>query len=424
MMQGALRRFGRVGAGLAVALAAAVARAELHWVVPEPTLASVRQVWKEGSLEERSEDGRRFVSLATDGRAHPALAAAQVAPPADARGRFVRLVVRVRGVRHLAHLEVRVAADAAAESWFSLPVPIYADGEYNFLQDGVWTALTLSFGQAEKTGKPDRARVGAIALMATDDGRGRVEIDVAGAALVDAPAQGVVSFTFDDGYREHLTAIRLLAERGWRGTAYVIPHLVGSGAAYLTRADLDEIARLGSDVAAHDDPPFTQLPAAELEPRVRGIRAQLGAWGFAEAAQHLAYPLGKQEPRRVRPTIARVFTTARLAGSGPETLPPADAQLLRAVNVLDSTPPEQVGAWARRAREEGEWLILMFHWLPERAEKATDYALADYRRVLDEVKRAGVRVAPVTEVWREVAAQVAAQGLFPPRTSLPAAPAR
>lgn len=410
--------------GAAIGLAAAVAAAEVRWVVPEATLASVTNVWKEGTLVERNEDGRRFVSLSTDGKAHPALAAAKVAPAADARGRFVRLVVRVRNVAHLAHLEVRVGSDGLASSWFSMPVRIYADGEYNFLQEGVWTALTLSFGEAEPSGAPDRARIDSVGVMATDDGRGRVEVDLAAAAIVDAPKQGVVSFTFDDGYAEHLEAVRLLAARGWRGTAYVIPHLVGTGPAYLSRAGLEEIARLGTDVAAHDDPPFTQIPADQLEPRIRGIREWLTQHGYAEGAQHLAYPLGKQEPRRVRPTVARVFTTARLAGSGPETLPPADPQLLRAVNVLDSTPPEEVGAWARRARDEGEWLILMFHWLPEKAEKATDYALADYRRVLEEVARAKVRVAPVTEVWREVAAQVAAQGLFPPRGSLPAAPAR
>jgi len=45
----------------------------------------------------------------------------------------------------------------------------------------------------------------------------------------------------------------------------------------------------------------------------------------------------------------------------------------------------------------------MFHWLPEKTAKATDYSMADFKRVLDEVAKTGVRVAPITEVWLQIA---------------------
>jgi hypothetical protein len=410
-------------AGWIAALVAPVAGAEERWIVGAPTLATVTKPWKEGTLRAGEDRGRSYVSLVTDGTGAPVLATARgIAPAADARGRFLAVTLRVRGMRHLQNLQLRVASDGCGESWLAFPVRIYADGEYNFLQEDTWASFTASFGEAEVTGSPDRSRLDCVGVMAIDDGKGRVEVDFAGAALVDAPKQGVVSFTFDDGYKEHLTAAKLLAGRRWRGTAYIIPFALGKLPAYLTEADVAEMARLGFDVAAHDDPPFTQVPAAELEPRVRGIQRWLVEHGYEAGAQHLAYPLGKQEPRRVRPTIARVFTTARIAGGGPETLPPADPQLLRTVNVAAGTPPAEVGAWARRAREHGDWLILMFHWLPEATDKHTDYAMADFRRVLDEVAKADVRVAPVTEVWREIAPRVAARAMFPPR-SVPAAPA-
>jgi len=320
-------------------------------------------------------------------------------------------------------LQVRLGSDAFATSWYELSIPIYADRYYNYVQEGTWTPITLSLGEAATAGTPDRGRIDSFAVMATDDGKGRVEVDLAGAALVDSPREGAVSLTFDDGYKEHLTAARMLAERGWRGTAYIIPQVLGTQPAYLTRGDVVEIGRLGSDVAAHDDPPFTDIPAAELEPRVRGIQQQLGELGFAETAKHLAYPLGKQEPTRVRPLIAKLFTTARIAGAGPETIPPADAHLLRTVNVVDTTTPEQIGAWARRAKEQREWLILMFHWLPEHTEKPTDFAMGQFRRALDAIAESGARVAPISEVWREAAPLYEAQQAFPPPSASPAAPA-
>jgi hypothetical protein len=156
-------------------------------------------------------------------------------------------------------------------------------------------------------------------------------------------------------------------------------------------------------VAAHDDAPFTERAPGELAPALRALQRFLVDDGFAAGALHLAYPLGKQEPRRVRPEVRRLFETARLAGGGAETLPPGDPHLLRAVNVESGMTPGEVGAAARRAREHKEWLILMFHHLVERPAQPTDYAMADFARVLDEVARSGIRVEPLTAVWRELA---------------------
>lgn len=415
-----LRRIAAAAIGLA--LAAGTARAEQRWVVAEPSTQHLAKVWKEGEIADRSEAGRAFVEIATDGQGHPTLVVAQ-GLAADARGRFVQLVLRVHGMEHLANLQVRAGSADVASHAYSLPVPVYADPEYNFVQDGVWTAVTLSFGTADVTGAPDRAALHSIGLMVTDDGRGSVRVDVAGIALVDAPREGVVSITFDDGYKEHLAAAKMMQRHGWRGTAYVIPDALGTKPAYMTLQDVLELGRLGFDVAAHEDPPFTQIAPGELEPRVRRVQEFLLRHGFAEGAKHLAYPLGKQEPSHVRPTVERLFTTARIAGGGPETLPPADPHLLRAVNVIAGTKPEQVGEWARRAKEHGEWLILMLHWLPDATAKHTDYSMDDYRRMLEEIAKVGVRVAPVTEVWKEIAPVVAAQSLFPPAGSAPAAPA-
>src|SRR5262249_35092018 len=151
-------------------------------------------------------------------------------------------------------------------------------------QEDTWASVTLPFALGEVAGKPDRAKIDSFGLMATDDGKGKVTVDFAGAALVDGPKEGVVSFTFDDGYKEHLEAARMFAARGWKGTAYIIPFVLGSQPGYLTVDDVAEIARLGWDVAAHDDPPFTSIPADQLEPRIRGIHDWLVDHGYKEGA--------------------------------------------------------------------------------------------------------------------------------------------
>ena len=417
-------------AALAISMAVLVlgaerARAGENWIEVAPTTDRVASMWKEGTITTKRDTGRSFVRIATDGSAHPTLAAMRaIAPVVDARHRFVKVLLRANDLENLSGIEVRVGSDSLKSAWYSYTVPLYGDPEYNFLQDGEWTTITMSLGASNASGAPNRGAIDSIGILVTDKGKGGVEVDFGGVAVVDEPAEGVVSFTFDDGYKEHLSAVKLLAERGWRGTAYVIPSTIGRFA-YLTVDDLAEIRRLGSDVAAHDDPPFTDVAPNDLEPRLRGIQSFLVEHGHAQGARHLAYPLGKQETRRVRPTVNNLFATARLAGSGPETVPPGDPHLLRAVNVIDTTTPEQVGAAAQRARDNHEWLILMFHWLPEKTAKPTDYAMADFKRVLDEVAKTGVRVAPITEVWTQIApapdvelAKRAAAG------AVPASPAR
>jgi hypothetical protein len=394
----------RLAAGLALlAVAATPVRAAERWVEAEPNSQRVTLLWKEGTVTTLREMGRSFVRIATDGKANPTVAAMRgLAPTVDARKQFVKVLLRVQGFENLSGIEVRVGSDSLSSSWYSYTVPLYGDLDYNLLQDGEWTAVTMSLGASNAVGKPDRGAIDSLGFLVSDKGKGGVQLDFGGFAVVDEPAEGVVSFTFDDGYKEHLSAAKLLAERGWRGTAYVIPETIGASI-YLTLADLAEIQRLGTDVAAHDGPPFTQLAPNDLEPRLRGIQSFLVEHGYALGAQHLAYPLGKQETRRVRPTVNKLFATARLAGSGPETLPPADPHLLRAWNVTNATTPEQVGEAARRARDNHEWLILMFHWLPEKTAKATDYSMSDFKRALDEVAKTGVRVAPVSEVWSQIA---------------------
>jgi peptidoglycan/xylan/chitin deacetylase (PgdA/CDA1 family) len=390
----------------AAALAAAVAapvRAAERWIDAEPTAERVKSQWKEGKVETASEMGKSFVRITTDGKTNPTFAAMSgIAPAVDASKQFVKVLLRVHGFENLAGIELRVGSDAMKSAWYSYTVPLYGDPLYNLLQDGEWTTITMTLGANNANGAPNRGAIDSFGVAVSDKGKGPVQLDFGGVAVVDEPAEGVVSFTFDDGYKEHLTAMKLLAEHGWRGTAYVIPTTIG-GPIYLTVDDLKEIQRLGSDVAAHDDPPFTDLPPNELEPRLRGIQDFLVQNGFALGAQHLAYPLGKQETRRVRPTVDKLFATARLAGSGPETLPPADPHLLRAFNVTDSTTPEQVAAAAQRAKDNHEWLILMFHWLPEKTAKPTDYSMSDFKRLLDAVAKTGVRVAPVSEVWAQIA---------------------
>lgn len=400
---------------LGLAWAAPAAAADAVPGVPAATFEPLRGV---GSHARGNDAGRAWLRFESAG---PGATAAVGTPrpleaPLDLRGRFVVIRVRVDRAERLSGAELVLAS---REGTFVIPVPVFADPPMNLLQSGEWLDLTLSLGAARSEGRPDRGAIERVEwrLAERADAGPRLTGWVGALSSRPLPAEGVVSLTFDDGYDEHFAvAAPLLAEHGFRGTAYVMPDQVGAPG-YLSREQVHALARhFGWDVAAHQFSPLTDFPRAELPGVLDGVQAWLEANGAGEGRRHLAYPLGKHDAGILALVRAR-FATARLASGGAETLPPADPLRLRAFNVLSTTTPAQLGEAALRAREEREWLILMFHWLVDAPQRETEYPIAQLREGLAAIEATRVAVRPVAEVWRSLEAGPSAA-----RASAPAAP--
>lgn len=363
------------------------------------TRGEYRLAWPAGVLASGGSGLDAWHQLRTDPAAGPSLAvsAEPLRPALDLRRRFVRLRVKVDDVARLRGLELRLGS-RGFDHHFAFALPLYADPEANRVRDGAWANLSFAFAAARTVGTPDRAAIDRLGIHVTDTGE-PVRVSWTDLEVVPQAATGVVSLSFDDGYAEHLDAARWMAEYGFRGTAYVIPESLGQPS-YLTLDQTRELSALGWEIAAHHETPFTEIELGELDATVGAVQRFLRENGFAEDASHLAYPLGKQNDPGVRALVRDRFTTARMAGGGFETLPPADPHLLRVMNVLNTTTPREIGAAAREAGAEGAWLILMFQFLPERADSPTAYAAADFRKALREIAASRVLVRPVGETWK------------------------
>ncbi len=352
------------------------------------------------AMEGRSGDA--WLRCRTDGSGAYALARNRqpLVVPIDARGRFLKVRLRVEAPGHLGGMELRLGSSRPGSDYFAFGVPLFSDPEFQVLQPGEWKTLTFSFGAARRVGRPDRARLRWLTLVLRDDGGAPTDVAWAGLTLVDEPSKGRVSLTFDDGYDEHHdVAAARMARFDFRGTAYVIPDVVDTEG-YMTRAQLRALRdRFGWEVAAHHAIPFTTFDGPDLEAAIAGVQRYLVEHGFDTGQHHLAYPLGKHDVGTVLPIARRYFRSARLAGGGPETLPPGDWHALRVMNVLSTTTPEEVEAAVRSAREHRHWLILMFHFLVEgKPTVETEYRIADFERVLEKIHASEVAVVPVGEL--------------------------
>jgi len=359
-------------------------------------------LWPGGTFELSSDSGFTFARIITDGQAGSTFVSnvRPYNPTIDATGKFIKVRIKVDDVSKLAGMEFRLSSDRFATSYYAFSFPIYDDADFNVVRDGVWTTLTFPFGGAQVEGKPDRAHLDSIGWYVADKGNGApITAWWGGLSLVEEPAEGVVTITFDDGYDENLVAAEIMSKHGMKGTAYIIPDAIGQKG-YLTQHQLvDMQLRYGWDIAAHALTPFTELRPDELENVILGVQQYLVENEFGSGAVHLAYPLGRQNTALVRPLVRKHFATARVASMGPETLPPADPHLLRVMNVTNDVKPDDVVAAAKRARDDKEWLILMFHYLVDKPSNSLEYSTADFQKLVDGIAKTQIKVMPMTQVW-------------------------
>jgi peptidoglycan/xylan/chitin deacetylase (PgdA/CDA1 family) len=139
--------------------------------------------------------------------------------------------------------------------------------------------------------------------------------------LVAALRQGTlperpVLVTFDDGYRDTLTAAApALAERGMTATVYVTTGVVGAaspgGDPMLSWPQVGELARLGYEIGAHSHthPQLDTLSVRALQREIAGSRARLQAT-TGLPIESFAYPHGYSDARVRRAVAEAGYTSA------------------------------------------------------------------------------------------------------------------
>jgi len=130
--------------------------------------------------------------------------------------------------------------------------------------------------------------VAALAVLTLLSAAGQAAAITAPAALL-ARHQTIVSFTFDDGDADQMTAARILEAYRLEGTFYIIAGAVGT-AGYVTGDDLRRLAAAGDEIGGHTVSHLS-LPLvapAEARRQICDGRQILTGWGYQ--VRSFAYP--------------------------------------------------------------------------------------------------------------------------------------
>lgn len=210
---------------------------------------------------------------------------------------------------------------------------------------------------------------------------------------------GVISFTFDDGYKTQYTGAKILAEKGITATVYHIPEATSED--YLTVAELQAmVEHFGTDVEAHGSPTYDTLTEDELVAHWTQAQNFLRDNGLSEG-KHLAYP-GGRHPENVVKMARKFFTSCRTINSFIpfETLPSADNYRLRALSGVGAsgTNVDAVKSFIDRAVASNSWLILVFHKI-EDGSNTMYCSEADLAAIADYAIASGAQIMNIAEVF-------------------------
>jgi peptidoglycan/xylan/chitin deacetylase (PgdA/CDA1 family) len=273
--------------------------------------------------------------------------------------KFVRVKFKVSKREQLSGIELRLSSDESGyDNFFAIATPLFTDPDFNTVQNNSWMTYTYTMGEAKAHGTPDLSKIKRLGFYI---GGKEIEVEFSLLKIEEALSSSIVTFTFDDGYIDHYEAAQVMGKYDLPGTAYIMPREINLEN-YLTTAHVLEMKNsFGWDISSHHKTPIVDFSHSELDNEFNYTLGYLNALNSFDEALHFAYPLGKQNRKTTLPLIKRTFRTARLAGGGAETLPPADWHMLRTFNVMPHISAEELMKRVIEAEAQGEWLILMFH---------------------------------------------------------------
>jgi peptidoglycan/xylan/chitin deacetylase (PgdA/CDA1 family) len=366
--------------------------------------SSLKLAWESGWIAPgHTVDSFAWVKVGTTGTGNPLLAVSSF-DKIDLRKKIINYKMRIPKIETLKGIEIRFSNDSKFESFFAMRVLYYSQPDFNIVQANEWHNLSFGLGNTSKVGNPNPSRINHVGVFLMDDGEEALTFDISDISISKAKQTPILTYTFDDGYDDNLLAAQILKKHNQTATAYIIPDGIGKPG-YMTLADISRLKSDGWGISSHDALPFTERSPIELKERIDNLDSYFKKNDLSEGMRHLAYPLGQQNRSYVLPMTRSAYHTARVAGGGMETLPPGDYLLLRTFNVLNTTSVEEIRDQVRLAKQNNQWLILMFHYLHDNKHQNNSqlsYHIDKFRRVVKMVSREKIKVAPIHKVYQQL----------------------
>jgi len=217
--------------------------------------------------------------------------------------------------------------------------------------------------------------------------------------------RGLLTITFDDGWEDNpQTALPIMQQYGFKSnqyyaTTYIENPRVDDPKTFIGQF-IDDGHEIGSHSITHAD--LTTLSAQDLIHELEGSKQFLEDY-LEISIDHFATPYGAYNTA-VNREIMNHYDTHRTVDIGYNSKDNFDVRVLKSMSILPATTADEVKAWARKAKEEKLWLILLYHRVADDPNPydTTPALFAAQMQAIDDV---GIPVVTVSEAVAEIESQ-------------------
>ncbi|HUC20978.1 MAG TPA: polysaccharide deacetylase family protein, partial [Candidatus Polarisedimenticolaceae bacterium] len=157
---------------------------------------------------------------------------------------------------------------------------------------------------------------------------------------------------------------------------------------------------LGSHTITHPD--LTTLTTTQVNNELSQSKTYLQNT-FGVPINYFATPYGAYN-KAVKDRIMAYYTVHRTVDTGYNSKDNFDVTKLKVQNILDTTTPEEVAGWAKKAYDEKTWLILVYHRVANDPE-AYDTTPAKFQGQMQAIKTQNIPVKTITQALAELQPQ-------------------
>lgn len=286
---------------------------------------------------------------------------------------------------------------------------VITDGDTNKIYlpgSGTWVQYIAPLSKAATTGTPTLTALTDFRLQLFDASTS-MTVHLGGIATVPTTnalwPNGVVSFTFDDGYADHYTEGKYLDKYGYAGTEYPIIDVLGT-TGYMTLAQLKALQNdSGWEIGLHAytstnhniSGGFKSLTSGERVKEVLQSREWLMGNGFPNPGS-FAYPQGEFDAATITDLAPWVDSARTTKGQRNETFPPSNRMVLHQLAMDTGVSAATVTARMDLAKANKEWLILLIHQIRTSPTNGTTPTI--FQTVVDYAASQGLAQRTVGEV--------------------------
>jgi peptidoglycan/xylan/chitin deacetylase (PgdA/CDA1 family) len=213
-------------------------------------------------------------------------------------------------------------------------------------------------------------------------------------------SEGLVSFTFDDGYRStYDTAMPILDSKGYAATVYIpSARITPEGTSlYMSTSEALGMQAKGYEIGSHSrtHTDLTILNDASLLDEVAGSRTELANLGFG-MVKSFAYPFGSYDERVVQAVNDAGYESARTTDDGSNPKIGTDPYLLHREGLQVTTTLDQVKGWVDTALQDKTWLVINMHRVDT---SGTQYSTApqDLEQIVDYIASKNAKVVTISQ---------------------------